>query len=75
MLPRACAGIYETIRFIPALNVSQQELELGLEIVDRSIKETMKEYFVEKEIAPQPARKLPFAVPTEDNYRNAVMRA
>lgn len=69
-------GIHETIRFIPALNVTPEELVQGFEILHKSIKETLKDYYVEREATqPPPHRQIPFFVPADEgDYRNAVIR-
>jgi 4-aminobutyrate aminotransferase-like enzyme len=66
-------GINETVRFIPALNVSKEELELGFEIFEKSMRETLKDYFVEREDNQQ----LPFFLPLDEKKiyaGDAVMR-
>jgi 4-aminobutyrate aminotransferase len=36
-------GAHETLRFIPPLNVSAEEIELGVEIFEKGLKDTLKE--------------------------------
>ena len=56
------------MRFIPALNVSQEELELGFDIFEQSMKETLKEYYVERDTESRPPQQqqMPFFMPLND---------
>jgi len=68
-------GIHETVRFIPALNVSQEELELGFDIFEQSMKETLKEYYVERDTeARPPQQQVPFFMPLNDEQGGKKMR-
>jgi hypothetical protein len=69
-LARARLGINETVRFIPALNVSQEELELGFDIFAQSMKETLKDYYVERDVeVTPPQQQVPFYLPLEEGSR------
>ena len=39
-------SIYETMRFIPPLTVSAQEIDIGVEKFEKAFKETLKDYNV-----------------------------
>jgi 4-aminobutyrate aminotransferase-like enzyme len=70
-------GIHETVRFIPALNVSKEELELGFDIFEQSMKETLKEYYVERDTEarpPQQQHQVPFFMPLNDEQGGKKMR-
>lgn len=63
------------MRFIPALNVSQEELELGFDIFEQSMKETLKEYYVERDTeARPPQQQVPFFMPLNDEQGGKKMR-
>lgn len=38
--PCACAGARESIRFLPALNVSKEEVDMALSIVEQALSDT-----------------------------------
>jgi 4-aminobutyrate aminotransferase len=74
---RRASGIHETVRFIPALNVSKEELELGFDIFEQSMKETLKEYYVERDTEarpPQQQHQVPFFMPLNDEQGGKKMR-
>ncbi len=75
---RHASGIHETVRFIPALNVSKEELELGFDIFEQSMKETLKEYYVERDTEARPPQQqqqqVPFFMPLNDEQGGKKMR-